>query len=168
MSMFENNQYRWRETYLVLFASENQPKLATVEKALRRLDPRYELANASADEAGRFESLSLISHDDFAALDICYVEGEEVREQVLGLVEELRPMACETGSEDKLDQIRHCDARFDVLHFEEMPESFGDEDDLLDEALDPSALLLAMAELARLTGGVAIDPQSGTLFTNGA
>ena len=168
MSMFENNHYRWRETYLVLFASENQPKLATVEKALRRLDPRYELANASADEAGRFESLSLISHDDFAALDICYVEGEEVREQVVGLVEELQPMACETGSEAQLQQIRRYDARFDVLHFEEMSESLGDEDDVLDEALDPSALLLVMAELARLTAGVAIDPQSGTLFSDGA
>ncbi len=168
MSMFENNHYRWRETYFVLFGSKDRPTLAAMEKALNKLDGRYELANPSADDAGRFESLTLISHDDFAALDICYTEGEEVREQVRDLVEELRPMACETGCEPQLKQIRRCDARFDVLHFEEVSESLQDDDDVLDEALDPSALLLVMAELARLTGGVAVDPQSGTIFAEGA
>ncbi len=168
MSMFENNQYRWRETYFVLFASKDRPSLKALEKSLRQLDARYEIANASADDDGRFESLTLISHDDFAALDICYTDGEEVREQVDGLVEELRPMACETGCEAQLKQIRHCDARLDVLHFEEMPDSLDDEDDVLDDALDPSALLLVMAELAKLIGGIAVDPQSGTIFTEGA
>lgn len=166
MSMFENNQYRWRETYFVLFASKDRPKLPTLEKALRELDPRYELANPSADEEGRFESLTLISHDDFAALDICYTEGEEVLEQIQGLLEELRPLACETGCEAQLKKLQHCDARFDVLHFEEMSESLDDEGDVLDDVLDPSALLLVMAELARMTGGVAIDPQSGSVFTD--
>lgn len=169
MSMFENHQYRWRETYFVLFASRDRPKLATVEEALRQLDPRYELTNPSVDdEEGRFESLTLISHDDFAALDICYTEGEEVCEQVQDLLEELRPTACETGCEAQLKQLKHCDARFDVLHFEEIPESLDDDDEVLDDALDPSALLLVMAELARLTGGVAIDPQSGSVLSDGA
>jgi hypothetical protein len=167
MSMFENNQYRWRETYFVLFASKDRPRLGTLQKALHQLDARYELINGSADEDGRFESLTLISHDDFAALDICYTEGEEVREQVQSLVEDLRPMACETGCEAQLKQIKHSDARFDVLHFEEMPESPDDDDDVLDDALDPSALLLVLAELAKLTGGVSVDPQSGTIFTDG-
>lgn len=168
MSMFENNRYRWRETYFVLFRAEDRPALPAVQKALRQLDARYELTNPSADEADRFESLTLISHDDFAALDICFTEGEEVREQVQDLVEELRPMACETGCEAQLKQVRQCDARFDVLHFEEVSESLEDEDDVLDEPLDPSALLLVLAELARLTGGVAVDPQSGTIFAEGA
>jgi hypothetical protein len=167
MSMFENNHYRWRETYFVLFASKDRPKLATMEKALRQLDARYQLTNPSIDEDGRFESLTLVSHDDFAALDICYTEGDEVREQVQDLFEELRPMACETGCEAQLKQIKNCDARFDVLHFEEIPESANDDDDVLDDALDPSALLLVMAELAKLTGGVAVDPQSGSVFTEG-
>ncbi len=167
MSMFENNQYRWRETYFVLFASRDRPKLATAEKSLRQLDPRYEIANPSIDEEGRFESLTLISHDDFAALDICYTDGEEVCEQIQDLLEELRPMACETGCEAQLEKLKHCDARFDVLHFEEISESLDDDDDVLDDALDPSALLLVMAELAKLTGGVAVDPQSGSVFTEG-
>ena len=167
MSMFENNQYRWRETYFVLFASKDRPKLRAVEKALGQLDARYQLTNSSADAEGRFESLTPISPDDFAALDICYTAGEEVCEQGQGLVEELRPMACETGCEAQLKQIRGCDARFDVLHFEEVSETDSDDDDVLDEALDPSALLLVMAELAKLTGGVAVDPQSGSVFAEG-
>lgn len=166
MSMFENDQYRWRETYFVLFQSANRPKLGAVEKALHQLDARYQLANSDADEDGFFESLTLISPDDFAAIDICYTEGDEVREQVRDLVVELRPMACEADCETQLKQMNSCDARFDVLHFEEVSESLdGDgDDDVLDDALDPSALLLVMAELAKVTGGVAVDPQSGTIF----
>ena len=34
-----------------------------------------------------------------------------------------------------------------------------------DEMLDPSALLAVMEELARMTDGIAIDPQSGTIFS---
>ncbi len=167
MSMFEDNRYRWRETYFVLFASKNRPRLATMQKALSQLDARYQFANPYADEDGLFDSLTLISHDDFAALDICYTDGEEVQEQVRSLLDELRPAACETGCEAQWKQIKHCDARFDVLHFEEVSESVDDEDDVLDDALDPSALLLVMEELAKLTGGVAVDPQAGTVFGEG-
>ena len=34
MSMFENDQYRWRETYFVLFESAKRPKLKTLVKKL--------------------------------------------------------------------------------------------------------------------------------------
>ncbi len=164
MSMFENNQYRWRETYFVLFHSGDRPKLDVVKKTLHRLDPQYQLTNPSADH-GLFESLTLISPDDFAAIDICYTEGDEVREQVKDLVEELRPIAGETDFDAQLKQMANCDARFDVLHFEEVSEAAGDaDDDVLDEALDPSALLLVMNELAKLTRGIAVDPQSGAMF----
>jgi hypothetical protein len=32
MSMFEDNRYRWRETYFVLFDAKNRPKLQTVSQ----------------------------------------------------------------------------------------------------------------------------------------
>ena len=60
-------------------------------------------------------------------------------------------------------QIRQCDARFDVLHFEETSEP-PDEDDEADDILDPTALLLVLGTLGELTGGLAVDPQSGTLL----
>ncbi len=76
MSMFEDSRYRWRETYFVLFKASDRPTLKKVQHALAKLDERYEITNSTEDDEGRFESLTLISPDDFAALDICYTEGE--------------------------------------------------------------------------------------------
>ena len=53
-----------------------------------------------------------------------------------------------------------------MLHFEQvadLPEN-GSEDEEPEELLDPGALLAVLDALAKLTGGVAIDPQSGTLL----
>ncbi len=163
MSMFEDSQYRWRETYFVLFHSADRPTLAAVEETLADLNDHYELTNPSADEDGRFDSLTLASPDDFAALDICYTDGAEVVEQGAELASEIEPAACEAGMPHAAEQVRQCDARFDVLHFERVPEL--DEDGDEDEMLDPSALLLVMATLAKLTGGLAIDPQAGAILS---
>ncbi len=50
-----------------------------------------------------------------------------------------------------------------MLHFEQVAESADDDD--ADELLDPSALLAVLDELARITGGIAVDPQSGTILS---
>jgi hypothetical protein len=50
----------------------------------------------------------------------------------------------------------------DVLHFEQITEA-GEEDDQ-EELLDPSAVLIVLGALAKLTDGIAIDPQSGILM----
>jgi len=164
MSMFERSNYRWRETYFVLFRSSDRPTLKKVGKALSGLNDRYTLTNLSADDGGRFESLTLLSPDDFAALDICYTSGVEVLEQGTLLAEEVNATACDAGTQMPRKRIEQCDARFDVLHFEQVPEM--PEDDDTDEMLDPSALLLVLGALARLTGGVAIDPQAGSIISN--
>ena len=78
MSTFEDGRYRWRETYFVLFPAASRPTLKVVEKMLAALNKRYRLSNLGADAHGRFESLTLISPDDFAALDICFTSGAEV------------------------------------------------------------------------------------------
>ena len=162
MSMFEDNHYRWRETYFVLFDSRKQPPLKTVEKTLAALSEAYELRNPSKGQNGRFESLTVISPDDFAALDICYTAGDEVREQGIALAKELRAMAVTPEELARLKQIAQFDARFDVLHFEQVVDL--DADDEVDEVLDPSALLLVLNALAKLTDGIAVDPQSGTIL----
>ena len=61
-----------------------------------------------------------------------------------------------------MKRIKEYDGRFDVLHFEQVGDS-ADEDDA-DELLDPGALLAVLEELARITGGIAVDPQSGTIL----
>ncbi len=77
------------------------------------------------------------------------------------MYEELKASADGPQERAKLARLPKCDARFDLLHFEEMtPGSTGDE---FDEMLDPSALLIVLEALASLTKGVGVDPQSGTL-----
>jgi hypothetical protein len=60
----------------------------------------------------------------------------------------------------KLARLPQCDARLDIMHFEQVVESEDGEDDML----DPSALLLVLEALVKLTGGVGIDPQAGALM----
>ena len=165
MSMFENTQYRWRETYFVLCDAAERPSLRTVGETLAALDTTYELTNLHADDAGRFESLTLLSPDDFAALDVCFTSGMEVVEQVVDLAEQMQGAACEPDEMAAVKQIRRCNARFDVLHFERVNESHTEGTEA-DELLDPTALLLVLGELARLCDGVAVDPQSGTILSS--
>jgi len=161
MSMFENPGYRWRETYFVLFDTAKRPKLDIVQKKLAALNKRFQLVNLNADEAGLVDSLTLISPDDFAALDVCYTEGAEVLEQADSLIADLKKAGADVPPPVSWEQLKKYEARFDVLHFEQVPEN--DEDDE-DGMLDPSTLLLVLGTLANLTGGVAIDPQAGTFL----
>ena len=101
-----------------------------------RLNPRFELTGGEADEAGKFESLTLRSPQDYAAMDISYVSGEEVSEQVDELQRELKGNV-DAADRPKFTQLSKCDAKFDILHFEQVSaEEDGDDDS---EMLDPSA-----------------------------
>jgi hypothetical protein len=160
MTMFETDRFHWRETYFVLFRSARRPTLAKVESTLQKLGSHYQLTDAQADENGLFESLTLLSPDDFAALDISYLAGEDVEEQVAALVDEIAPG--EGADAVKLAALPKCDARFDIMHFEQVVENSAGEEP--DEMLDPSTLLIVLEALAELTGGIGIDPQSGSLM----
>jgi len=162
MSMFEDEHYRWRETYFVLFDVKKRPTEEKMQKVLSGLSDRYQMANFVADERGFFESGTVLSPDDFAALDICYVGGDEVKEQVAQLVAEMQLAILDSSDRQKLHRIGRSTARFDVLHFEQLTAEEGDEED--DEMLDPSAMLIVLNALARLTDGIAVDPQSGTMM----
>ncbi|HUT88297.1 MAG TPA: hypothetical protein VMY37_02260 [Thermoguttaceae bacterium] len=165
MSMFEDTSYRWRETYFVLFRSGNRPTLTAVEQVLSVLDEHYTLTNLKADESGLCESFTLLSPEDFAALDVCYTGGSEVLEEGASLAEEMTASARDTGEGVCEEEIRQYDGRFEVLHFERLPDESAD-DDPTDEMLDPGALLLVLGALARLTDGVAVDPQAGTILSD--
>lgn len=163
MSLFENDQYRWRETYFVQFPLKNRPSLEKMRQALSMVSDRFELTNLHADAKGRFESLTLVAADDYAAVDVCFTSGEEVVENAVAFAEEAIAIGVSPEDHKRLETMKKYDARFDVLHFEQVTDDF-DEDDDLNGMLDPSALLLVLDALAELTGGIAVDPQSGTLF----
>lgn len=166
MSLFEREGYKWRETYFVLFDAARRPSLAKLEKALGGLGGHFEVSEGVADEKGRFESLTIVAHDEFAAIDLSYTEGEEVTEQLPTLVEELRGSIADADERQKLAQIKKATARIDLLHFEEVgaePPAESEEEEA-DELLDPSALIMVLDVVVHVTGGVAVDPQSGTLM----
>jgi hypothetical protein len=165
MSMFEDSRYRWRETYFVFFDAKKRPKLTAVTKVLAALNKHFQLTNQNADSEGLVDSVTLISPDDYAALDICYTSGPEVLEQGASLVDDLKKAGSDVPPPVPWEQIKKYDGRFDVLHFEQVPEDVEDGAEE-DGMLDPSALLIVLGALAKLVGGVAIDPQAGTFLTD--
>lgn len=162
MSTFERDEFRWLETYFVYFEAARRPTLREMERRLRKLNPRFELTDPLADDEGRFESVTVLAPDDYAAVDISFTVGEEVIEQGAQLYKELKTSMLDEQERAKLARLPKLDAKFDLLHFERVADQFGDEDEP-DEMLDPSALLIVMEALVELTHGVGIDPQSGAL-----
>ena len=160
MSTFERDGYQWRETYFVFFERSRRPTLKQIETLLHRLSKRFSIEAGTADEDGYFESISLASESDFAAVDIAYEEGEEVLEQAAALAREFKSSQLEADERQKLERLPKLDARLDLLHFEQVAEADMLDDD--DEMLDPSALLLVLDSVTELTGGIGIDPSSGS------
>ncbi len=159
MSLFENDQYRWRETYFILFEEPRRPTIGQIRESLKQLGDDYELVDLRGDDEDRFETLTLYSPRDFAAMDILYVGDEEVVEQVEELRGELRAVSLTKEEREKLAFLPRCTARFDVYHFEQIVDL---EDD--DEMLDPGGLLLVLERLADLCRGVVYDPQAGNFI----
>jgi hypothetical protein len=160
MSLFADERFQWRETYFVLFRSPDRPTAEEVAQLLQQGNERHQIADVQADGQGRFEALTLFSPDDFSAMDITYVTGEEVAEQVEELSCEIAKSTMTEEHRKKLARLQRCDARFDVYHFEQVAGRPSDEDDFL----DPGSLIIVLKRLTKLCHGVSVDPQSGTLM----
>lgn len=165
------DQLAWRETYFVMFASDNRPTMAQVETAIAEASTRLSVTDLAADDDGLFASAVVQAPEDNAAMEISYESGEMVIEQSAALAKQLRKQL----DGDQLAQLLRADARLDVMHFERLAEGqmeedeFGygeeeDEDALLAEALDPASLITVVDALTRLTGGIAFDPASGDIM----
>ncbi len=156
MSLFENDLYQWRETYFVLFRENQRPSAAAINQTLRGLGPRFELSPVRTDSGGNFESVSLISPDDFSAMDICYGSGEDVTGQIEELLSEMKGAGHGPQHQARLNHLAECTARFEIYHFQQILN-----EDEEDEFLDPGALLIVIEKLNKLCHGISIDPQSG-------
>lgn len=154
-----DDQYRWRETYFVWFPSARRPTLERVAEIIRQLDGQYELSNPAQNAQGQIESLTITSLEDHSALEIDYAEGEDVLLEANRMADELH---ADDGDPGQLARLPHCDARFEVMHFERFFD--GETDDESDEIFDPTALVIVIEALTRLTDGVAIDPASGMVL----
>jgi hypothetical protein len=165
MSLFENDEYQWRETYFILFREQDQPTAARMEQALKRIDPRYVVRDVRADEQQRFESLTLEAPDDYSAMDVSLVCGDEVVEQTAELMKELLRSATTAEEKKRIRQLEEYRCRYDIYHFEQLVFVGREEDDdESDDFLDPGAVLTVMQKIAELCHGVVIDPQSYTIL----
>ncbi|NIL97364.1 MAG: hypothetical protein GTO53_13635 [Planctomycetales bacterium] len=163
MSLFDNNLYRWRETYFVFFEQAKQPTAQQVKEALQQVNQTLELEELKADDQGRFVSVTVMAPDAYAAIDIGLVTGEEVVEQLETLPAELKEGAIDDAERAKVRNLSGCDARLDLLHFEMMIE-FDDDDEEALGGFDPGALLAVMEALTELVNGIGVDPAAATVM----
>ncbi len=164
MSLFENSDYEWRETYIVLFHQDHVPQANRLRQLLEEDGGRVEVSNLHVDDNGVFESLTVVSPGDFAAMDIICTVGEEVAEQFPALVEELAPN-CETDEERaQLTQISKCSARIDIFHFEQTKQGMLVSDDAEMEFMDPGGLLMVLERIADACQGIVVDPQTSSIM----
>jgi hypothetical protein len=156
MSLFEDSEYEWRETYFLFFTPDHHPSAAEVIELFAPMKNRLQIREASDDENGKLEAMTIIASADSAGVDVSFVESEEVIEQRQELVAENKNTAWSAEDKPKWKQLLASDCRFDVFHFQHV--SAGGEDG----DLDPGAILSVLSVLAKLCRGVAYDPQSGT------
>lgn len=161
MSLFANDQYRWRETYSVLFRRADRPSAGQLRKALEGLGEAYRVTDVTTDASGQVEAMTVLAPADFAGMDLSYVSGEEVQEQIEELKAERRKKTLSKKEQAKLERLGECDARFDIFHFQQV---VGDESDDEDEYMDPGSLIAVLKCLAQLCHGVGIDPLTGALM----
>jgi hypothetical protein len=160
-----DDQLEWRDTYFILFQRSDRPTLTQVEAAITESSRKLRLENLEADEDGMFESVLVQAPQDNAALEISYETGDAVVQQSADLAKQLK----DDLKAKQLQRMLKADARLDVMLFERVHEdSFGGDDDEEDwecGSLDPSSLLNVVGALAKLTGGLPIDPASGAILT---
>jgi hypothetical protein len=162
MSLFENEEYRWRETYFVLFDGDNQPDVETLVATLKSLGDRFSIGDTKVGESGQFEALTLYSPSDFSAMDITFTQGDDVYSHIEEIREELAGVRLDDEELEKLELLSECDSRFDIFHFEKLTgmSETGEED----EMLDPGGVLIVLERLAKFCKGVAVDPQTGSIL----
>jgi hypothetical protein len=160
MSLFDDSNYRWRDTFLVLFDDEQRPTVELALSAIQQIG-KFEVRNSSESESQHIESITITSNVDLTGLEILYVAGAEVVEETEALVVELTEDAMLLGQENALVQLSAANARFDILHFEKITENSNEPSDD-DELMDPGSLLTVTAALVDLVNGVAVDPSSAS------
>jgi hypothetical protein len=155
----DDDQYQWRETYFIWFEAARRPPLAKVEEVVGHLRGHFELESGEANADGLISALTVRSREDHAVLEIECSADAEVRAEGAAMAAEMSPADADP---DKLARLKRCDARFEVMHFEEVVEQLSEEE--LDDMFDPSALLIVLEALVHLTNGICVDPQAGSIM----
>ncbi|HMP80228.1 MAG TPA: hypothetical protein PKD54_12305 [Pirellulaceae bacterium] len=158
MSLFEDPRFIYRDTFFVLFQQPHRPTAEQISAALAQLGKRYEVSNVVLSD-GQAESFTVQSPQDYSAMDVAYVDGEDVGSQIRDVLQQFRAITLTGDDAQKLKKLSQCDARFDIYHFERIDAALDDTDQL-----DPGGLLLVVEKLSEISHGVGLDPQSMSLM----
>jgi hypothetical protein len=158
MSLFEDDRYMYCDTFFVYLDANNRPTENKIKETLTSGSEKYQLSDARSEPDGSFKSITVRSPHDSSGMDIVFVSGDEVREQVVELIDEFRQISLEGDDFAKLKRVENSSARIDVFHFEETSDSA--EPDMI----DPGGLFLILEKLNKVCDGVGLDPQSKTLI----
>lgn len=156
--MSDDREFRWIETYFIMFPSARRPSLAEVQQALEQIGDHFQIGSPLADNGGAFESITLTAHDQGVAVEVSYDQGEEVSAQAIDWAKQMQHEA----ESSQLQQLMTADARLDVMHFEEVRTAPAEGE--FDDLTDPGTLLLAIDALVELTGGLPVDPSTGAIM----
>ena len=137
MSLFENDQYEYTDTFFVFFKRENLPNAETVKAAIAELGDRYQFGKIAFREE-QFESMTILSPQDFSAVDIVMDPNADVPTQIEELITEFRTLTLTGDDRDKLSRFKECNTRFDLFHFEQKVSGNTDPDAFI----DPGGLLI--------------------------
>lgn len=164
MSLFENSEYQWRETYFVYFDASSRPSAEKLRDMLQELNRGYEISNVRAGDAGEFESLTLMSKDDYAAMDLTCVATEDMLEQTQELVDKLKENAMPDENELVM-RVADSDCRLEVYHFEQLVfVGSSESEDEPDDFMDPGSLLVVLNQIAEMCNGIVVDTQSNSFL----
>ena len=123
MSMFDDNRYCWRETYLVMLDRLKRPAAAEMVQRLHKLNDRLEIKATRSGTNDLLESLIVIAPNDSAAVEILYREGSEVAAEFAALADELERHELTAKERKKIARARELTAKIELLHFEQMRET---------------------------------------------
>ncbi len=163
MSLFERSGFEWLETFFVFFNEANRPTVASVEETLKNLGKQMEIEPIQADSVGRVEAVTVLSPSDFAGMDLVFMSGDDVTDALPGLVDELRSNAITDDEKELVKTISECNARLDILHFEEHSYTV-DPEGTDSNPMDPGGLLIVLKRMAELCQGTVVDPQTSSVM----
>ena len=163
MSLFDNPEYKWRETYFVYYSRETVPQFEKALGSVRKRIPGVSEIDVTRDDSGELQAVSLLFPTGASGVDLILTSPSDDASPI----EEANNMLDEIPDKRTRNILKRSDSRVDILHFEKTTEKkhtfdlFGSEDDDLLEEFDPSGLLMLIDQLVKTSHGVAIDPQTG-------
>ena len=164
MSLFDNPEYRWRETYLLFHKKIQRASADSIRQAIAGIRGSYQIEQLVANENGDFESATVFAEEAFSAIDMSFTEDDQIGEQILDIQTEMKEVLEDPEDLAKLASLGEYDARIDLLHFERLTGDFSDNEEDLNSCFDPSALLGVAEKWTLITGGICLDPASATIL----